>query len=215
MESNISHIATTIWISLTRLFYIPSENRFCLMRKSRFQKQYKQKKSPQRPQCHKWHCHRCGHFFLYACTKNGQNRSYSHYFIHIQVAENATSTGHAKRGSVLVSIVGYNAPYLQTSLPSIADKATADNPVLRQCTTGGTPVTAAMHAWQWRSQDFHTAVGKPTFPLFVAPPLIHPHGAARQYLCSIFLSASLCVCLCFHAAIQDGIRCHFRCMGQR
>ena len=32
---------------------IPSENRFCLMRKSRFQKQYKQKKSPQRPQCHK------------------------------------------------------------------------------------------------------------------------------------------------------------------
>ena len=153
------------------------------MRKSRFQKQYKQKKSPQRPQCHKWHCHRCGHFFLYACTKNGQNRSYSHYFIHIQVAENATSTGHAKRGSVLVSIVGYNAPYLQTSLPSIADKATADNPVLRQCTTGGTPVTAAMHAWQWRSQDFHTAVGKPTFPLFVAPPLIYPHGAARQYIC--------------------------------
>ena len=41
----------------------------------------------------------------------------------------------------------------------------------------------AMHAWQWRLQDFHTAVGKPTFPLFVAPPLIHPHGAARQYIC--------------------------------
>ena len=40
-----------------------------------------------------------------------------------------------------------------------------------------------MHAWQWRLQDFHTAVGKPTFPLFVAPPLIHPHGAARQYIC--------------------------------
>ncbi len=113
------------------------------MRKSRFQKQHKQKKSPQRPQCHKWHCHRCGHFFLYACTKNGQNRSYSHYFIHIQVAENATSTGHAKRGSVLVTIFGYNAPCRKTSLPSIADKATADNPVLRQCTTGGTPVTAS------------------------------------------------------------------------
>ena len=40
-----------------------------------------------------------------------------------------------------------------------------------------------MHAWQWRLQDFHTAVGKPTFPLFVAPPLIYPHGAARQYIC--------------------------------
>ena len=80
---------------------------------------------------------------LYACTKNCQNRSYNHYFIHIQVAENATSTGHAKRGSVLVTIFGYNTPCRKTSLPSIADKATADNPVLRQCTTGGTPVTAS------------------------------------------------------------------------
>lgn len=34
-------------------------------------------------------------------------------------------------------------PCRKTSLPSIADKATADNPVLRQCTTGGTPVTAS------------------------------------------------------------------------
>lgn len=35
------------------------------------------------------------------------------------------------------------SPVSKTSLPSIADKATADNPVLRQCTTGGTPVTAS------------------------------------------------------------------------
>ena len=70
-------------------------------------------------------------------------KSYSHYFIHIQVAENATSTGHAKRGSVLVTIFGYKALCRKTSLPSIADKATADNPVLRQCTTGGTSATAS------------------------------------------------------------------------
>lgn len=38
---------------------------------------------------------------------------------------------------------GYNASCRKTSLPFIADKATADNPVLRQCTTGGTPVTAS------------------------------------------------------------------------
>lgn len=76
-----------------------------------------------------------GTSFYMLVLKNGQNRSYSHYFIHIQVAENATSTGHAKRGSVLVTIFGYKAPCRKTSLPSIADKATADNPVLRQCTT--------------------------------------------------------------------------------
>ena len=129
---------------------------------------------------------------LYACTKNCQNRSYNHYFIHIQVAENATSTGHAKRGSVLVTIFGYNAPCRKTSLPSIADKATADNPVLRQCTTGGTPVTAS-HA-----RMTMTVAGllsrrqeSGAFPLSVAPPFELPRGALRHPLCfPLFLPAS-------------------------
>lgn len=185
------------------------------MRKSRFQKQHKQKKSPQRPQCHKWHCHRCGHFFLYACTKNGQNRSYSHYFIHIQVAENATSTGHAKRGSVLVTIFGYNAPCRKTSLPSIVDKATADNPVLRQCTTGGTPVTASHARMTMTVTGLPHGGRKANFPLICSTALNLSTWRCTPIHLSLFLSASLCVCLCFHAAIQDGIRCHFRCMGQR
>ena len=101
---------------------------------------------------------------LYACTKTVKP-FLCHYFIHIQVAENATSTGHARRGSVLVTIFGYKAPCRKTSLPSIADKATADNPVLRQCTTGGTPVTASHARMTMTVTGFPHGGRKANFPL--------------------------------------------------
>ena len=140
---------------------------------------------------------------------------WGHYFIHIQVAENATSTGHAKRGSVLVTIFGYKAPCRKTSLPSIADKATADNPVLRQCTTGGTPVTASHARMTMTVTGLPHGGRKANFPLICSTALNLSTWRCTPIPLSLFLSASLCVCLCFHAAIQDGIRCHFRCMGQR
>ena len=82
-----------------------------------------------------------------------------------------------------MTIFGYNVPCRKTSLPSIADKATADNPVLLQCTTGGTPVTASHARMTMTVTGLPHGGRKANFPLFVAPPLIHPHGAARQYIC--------------------------------
>lgn len=102
---------------------------------------------------------------LYACTKTVKPFLQSLFHPYTSVAENATSTGHAKRGSVLVTIFGYKTPCRKTSLPSIADKATADNPVLRQCTTGGTPVTASHARMTMTVTGFPHGGRKANFPL--------------------------------------------------
>ncbi len=107
------------------------------------------------------------------------------------------------------------SPCRKTSLPSIADKATADNPVLRQCTTGGTPVTASHARMTMTVTGLPHGGRKANFPLICSTALNPSTWRCTPIHLSLFLSASLCVCLCFHAAIQDGIRCHFRCMGQR
>lgn len=153
---------------------------------------------------------------LYACAER-TSPFYPFSFSRLLLAaEMPPDAGHGKRESAPATISGCHVfPVLKPSCHAFAKPGMADKTVWRHVPSAENLQPQAMHAWQWRLQDFHTAVGKPTFPLVVAPPLIRPQGAARQYLCSLFLSASLCVCLCFHAAIQDGIRCHFRCLGQR
>ncbi len=76
-----------------------------------------------------------------------------------------------KRGSVLVTIFCYNVPCLQTSLPSIADKATADNPVLRQYTTGGTLVTASHARMTMTVTGLPHGSRKANFPLICSTAL--------------------------------------------
>ena len=114
-----------------------------------------------------------------------------------------------------MTIFGYNVPCRKTSLPSIADKATADNPVLRQCTTGGTPVTAS-HACMTIA-----VTGLPSrrqessaFPFL----LLHRPLSISVAHCAIpsapFSFASPLVCLRSHAAFRTASACHFRCWGK-
>lgn len=70
-----------------------------------------------------------------------------------------------------MTIFGYNVPCRKTSLPSIADKATADNPVLRQCTTGGTPVTASHARMTMTVTGLPHGGRKANFPLICSTAL--------------------------------------------
>lgn len=70
-----------------------------------------------------------------------------------------------------MTIFGYKAPCRKTSLPSIADKATADNPVLRQCTTGGTPVTASHARMTMTVTGLPHGGRKANFPLICSTAL--------------------------------------------
>lgn len=74
-------------------------------------------------------------------------------------------------------------PCRKTSLPSIADKATADNPVLRQCTTGGTPVTASHARMTMTVTGFPHGGRKANFPLICSTALNPSTWRSRQYIC--------------------------------
>ena len=73
----------------------------------------------------------------------------------------------------------------------------------------------AMHAWQWRLQDFRQGDRKVLLSLFIfASPFIYLRGALRHTICSFFLFASPPICLRSHAAFRTASACHFRCWGK-
>ena len=114
-----------------------------------------------------------------------------------------------------MTIFGYKAPCRKTSLPSIADKATADNPVFttmyhRRNTSNRKPCTHDNDGYRTSV----TATGKHSFPpLLLRRPLSLP--VARCAITSAPFSFSpLHVCLRFHAAFRTVSACHFRCWGK-
>lgn len=73
----------------------------------------------------------------------------------------------------------------------------------------------AMHAWQWRLQDFRHGDRKAQLsPFIVAPPFVSSRGALRHYIRSLFLFASPCMPP-FPCRLQDGISVSFSLLGQR
>ena len=82
-----------------------------------------------------------------------------------------------------MTIFGYNVPCRKTSLPSIADKATADNPELRQSTTGGTPVTASQARMTMTVTGLPHGGRKADFPLICSTALNLSTWRSRQYIC--------------------------------
>lgn len=186
------------------------------MHGSRFQKWHKQKKSPRWSQCHKWHCHHRGHLFLYTCA--GRSKPLLSVFI-LPLSYSRKYRRMQDMARVSLCLRQFSAflvsPAFKPACLSFPHKAMSDKPVFRQCTAGGTPVTAS-HA-----RMTMTVTGLPSrwqesgaFPFIVAPPLVFSRGALRHYIRSLFLFASPCMPP-FPCRLQDSISVSFSLLGQR
>ena len=213
------------------------------MRKSRFQKQYKQKKSPQRPQCHKWHCHHRGHLFLYTCAGRSKPllsvfilpSSYSRKYRRMQDTASVSLCLRLFLAFLIFSCLQTNlfaiaTPSVDLFLwPFSATKPCVVKPVCLPLQTKQQQTIPfydnvppeehlqpqAMHAWQWRLQNFRHGDRKAQLsPFIVAPRFVSSRGALRHSIRSIFLFASPCMPT-FPCRLQDGISVSFSLLGQR
>lgn len=114
-----------------------------------------------------------------------------------------------------MTIFGYKALCRKTSLPSIADKATADNPVLRQCTTGGTSATASHARMTMTVTELPSRRQESTaFPLYCCAALcLFPWRVAPFHPLHFPFRLSM-YAYRFHAAFKTASACHFRCWGK-
>lgn len=154
---------------------------------------------------------------LYACAER-TSPFYPFSFSRLLLApEMPPDAGHGKRESAPATISGCHVfPVLKPSCHAFAKPGMADKTVWRHVPSAENLQPQAMHAWQWRLQDFcHGGRKAGLSPCPLRRPLNFPVARCAILYTSPFSFPPLQqVCQCSHAAIPDGISGHFRCRGK-
>lgn len=154
---------------------------------------------------------------LYACAER-TSPFYPFSFSRLLLAaEMPPDAGHGKRESAPATISGCHVfPVLKPSCHAFAKPGMADKTVWRHVPPAENLQPQAMHAWQWRLQDFcHGGRKAGLSPYPLRRPLNFPVARCAILYASPFSFPPLQqVCRYSHAAIPDGISGHFRCRGK-